>query len=234
VLFLSLNAGLHILHQVRFEKGETLTGYSFRTRFLTILAGFLLVVLSAIPALAQSAGPTFPERVVGQERAPIVIDEFISLTCPHCAEFYLTTLPELEKRYVKTGKVRIIIHDYPLDGASLKAAALARCMPADTYFAFVRILYDNQRLWALSANPDKTLIKYAQLGGLDGDRAQFCMTDPGMQAAVMAERTNAENQYGVQSTPTFVFNKGVEKMEGASDITGFATTIDRMLAHSKK
>jgi protein-disulfide isomerase len=207
---------------------------TFMARLLTIFVGIFLFPALAAPALAQSAGPVFPERVLGQARTPVVIDEFISLTCPHCADFYLNTLPELEKRYVKTGKVRIILHDYPLDGASLKAAALARCMPAETYFAFIRILYDNQKLWAMSPNPDKTLVKYAQLGGLDADRAQFCINDPGMQGAVMAERTAAENQFGVSSTPTFVFNNGVEKMEGASDINSFTATIERMLAHSKK
>jgi protein-disulfide isomerase len=177
---------------------------------------------------------TFPDKVIGQERTPVVIDEYISLTCPHCAEFYNTTLPELEKRYVKTGKVRIIMHDFPLDGVSLKAAALARCMPAEEYFPFIQILYDNQAKWASVPNPDKTLIQYARLGGLDEDRAKTCLNDPTIQSAVIAERTAAVEQYDVGSTPTFVFNKGVEKMVGASNIEGFATIIDRMLAHSKK
>lgn len=201
------------------------------------LAAFLVMVLMAValatPVFAQSAGPVFAKHTLGDEKAPVVIDEYISLTCPHCADFYLNTLPEIEKRYVKTGKVRIITHDFPLDGASLKAAALAECMPPDEYFAFVRILYENQTKWAMNGNPDKVLTQYARLGGLDEDRAKFCLSDPKMQGAVMEERAEADRQYEVKSTPTFVFNNGTEKMEGASTIDGFSATIDRMLAHKK-
>ncbi len=202
-------------------------------RYLIIFTAFLALSGLALPAKAQVAGMAFPDRVIGQERTPVVIDEYISLTCPHCAEFYLTTLPEIEKRYVKTGKVRIILHDYPLDGLSLKAAALARCMPAEEYFPFIQILYDNQSKWSAAANPDKVLVQYARLGGLDEQRAKSCLNDPTIQSAVIAERSAAADQYNVQSTPTFVFNKGVEKMEGASNIDGFAAIIDRMLAHKK-
>jgi protein-disulfide isomerase len=203
------------------------------TRFFIILAGLFASFVLAAPASAQVAGMAFQERVMGQERTPIVIEEFISLTCPHCADFYLNTLPEIEKRYVKTGKVRIILRDYPLDAVSLKAATLARCMPADEYYPFIHILYENQMKWATSMNPDKILVQYARLGGLDADRAQSCLNDPTLQSAVIAERSAATDQYNVQSTPTFVFNNGVEKLEGASNIDGFAAIIDRMLAHKK-
>lgn len=203
-------------------------------RFFNILAGFLVVL--ALTASARADGPnlTFPAKTIGEERAPIVIDEYISLTCPHCADFYLNTLPELEKRYVKTGKVKIIMHDYPLDGLALKAAALARCMPPSEYFPFIQILYDNQPKWIGAGNPDKVLVQYARLGGLDEDRARTCLNDQNIQNAIVAERAQANDQYNVDSTPTFVFNKGVEKMAGAADINGFAATIDRMLSHSKK
>jgi protein-disulfide isomerase len=204
------------------------------TRAQTIFLGLLAFLALALSTSAWADGTTFPDKTIGKESAPVIIDEYISLTCPHCAEFYLHTLPEIEKRYVKTGKVKMVIHDYPLDGLSLKAAALARCMPPDEYFPFLQILYDNQAKWAVAGNADKILVQYARLGGLDEDRARFCLNDPNIQGAIVAERSAAEQMYDIQSTPTFVFNKGVEKMAGASDIDGFAVIIDRMLAHSKK
>jgi len=204
------------------------------SRFLLLFAAIFALIACVTPASAQTAGNGFSDRVLGDERSPIVIDEYISLTCPHCADFYLNTLPELEKRYVKTGKVRIIMHDYPLDGASLKAAALGRCMPAEMLYPFIRVLYENQAKWATAANPDKVLIQYASLGGLDTDRAQACINDPNIQGAIIADRSAAADQYGVQSTPTFVFNKGVEKMEGSAGIESFAATIDRMMAQVHK
>ena len=203
-------------------------------RNLSILLGLFAFMLLAGISPAKADGTTFPDKAIGKESAPVVIDEYISLTCPHCADFYLHTLPELEKRYVTSGKVKMILHDFPLDGLSLKAAALARCMPPEQYFPFIQILYDNQPKWVAAANPEKILIQYARLGGLDEDRARVCLSDPQIQGAIVAERSVAEQQYDVQSTPTFVFNKGVEKMAGASNVDGFAVIIDRMLAHSKK
>lgn len=193
----------------------------------------LLTLAFASLAQAQSAGPVFGARTLGDERAPVVIDEYVSLTCPHCAQFYQTTLPELEKRYVKAGKVKIIVHDYPLDGLALKAAAIARCMPAESYFPYIQLLFDNQAKWIGAGSPDKLLVQYARLGGLDEDRAKFCLNDPNIQNAIVNERQAAQDTYDITSTPTFVFNKGVEKLGGASDIDGFAVIIDRMLAHKK-
>lgn len=201
-------------------------------RLLGVFVALFVLLGLSNPGFAQNA--TFPNRTIGQEHAPVVIDEYISLTCPHCAHFYLNILPELEKRYVKTGKVKIIVHDYPLDGLSLKAASLARCMPSEEYFAFVQILYDNQAKWVGSPNPEKILVQYARLGGLDEERGRQCINDQNIQGQIVAERQAAQDMYDVSSTPTFVFNKGVEKMGGAGDIDTFAATINRMLAHSKK
>jgi len=45
--------------------------------------------------------------------------------CPHCAIFYLETMPQLAARYVETGKVRLIHRDFTLrnilvdDGANV-------------------------------------------------------------------------------------------------------------------
>ena len=195
------------------------------TLFVALVAGFL--------PLAAKAQMAYPERTIGEARAPIVIDEYISLTCPHCAQFYTGTLPELEKRYVKTGKVRIVMHDYPLDGLALKAAAVGRCMPPDEVFTYIRTLYENQQKWIPAANPEKIIIQYAVINGLDEDRAKVCINDPNIQNMIVADRAAATDAYGIQSTPTFVFNKGVEKIEGDADIGTFAATIDRMLAHVK-
>jgi protein-disulfide isomerase len=159
----------------------------YMLRTLTILAG-LLALLSLSSSASAQVGVNLPDRIMGKERTPVVIEEYVSLTCPHCADFYINVLPQLEKRYIKTGLVRVILRDFPLDAAALKAAALSRCMPAGDYFTFIRILFDNQKLWAMSAHPDKILIQYAGLGGLDPERATACINDPGMQSAIVAER----------------------------------------------
>jgi protein-disulfide isomerase len=182
--------------------------------------------------LPAKAGDTaLIDRVLGKPNAPITVQEFVSLTCSHCADFYNNILPELEKKYVETGKVRFILRDFPLDGVSLKAAAIARCMPEDQYYPFVKMLYKSQAAWAFNTDPEKVLIQYAKLGGLAEDKAKACVADSGMQDAIIAERTDAQQKYNVDATPTFVVNDdGANKLQGAQTAATFSALFDKLLA----
>ena len=192
-----------------------------------LLALFFVLSLSAAHA---DADPRMTPRVLGKADAPVKVDEFVSLTCVHCADFYTTVLPELEKRYVDTGKVKFIMHDFPLDGASLKAAAVARCMPEDEYYPFIKILYKAQMQWAYGGgNPEANIIQYAKLGGLPEDKAKACANDTKLQDAIIAERTEAGTKYNIDATPTFIINDGAEIIKGAQTADAFAAAFDRLL-----
>ena len=74
---------------------------------------------------------TQDDRVLGKPDAPITIIEYASLTCPHCAHFANEVLPKLKQKWIDTGKAKLILRDFPLDEAALRAAMLARCAPPD-------------------------------------------------------------------------------------------------------
>ena len=143
----------------------------------------------------------------------------------------MSTLPEIEKKYVDTGKVKFILRDFPLDGNALKAAVIARCMPEEQYYPFVKILYKNQSAWAFgNSDPEKTITQYARLGGLSDEKAKACLADTALQDAVVAERTDSVAKYNIEATPTFIFNGGAETVKGALPLDKFTTIIDRLLA----
>jgi protein-disulfide isomerase len=201
----------------------------------SVLKAFLLAVFAIAASSAAEAGDArMADRVLGKEDAPIKVEEFVSLTCSHCAEFYTDILPEIEKRYIDTGKVRFILRDFPLDGISLKAAAVARCMPVDEYYPFVKTLYATQMTWAFSGgNPEANLIQYAKLGGLPEDKAKACANDTALQDLIIAERTDATAKYKVEATPSFVINDGAETINGAQKADAFAAVFDRLLTKKK-
>lgn len=195
---------------------------------MAIATLFFSVVIGASDVRAEVS--VVPERIMGNPGAPVTVEEFISLTCPHCGEFYTTVLPELEKRYVDTGKVRFILRDFPLDGVALKAAALARCMPAEQFYPFINILYSNLQQWVMNpAGPEKILMQYAKLGGLSDDKAQSCMKDTAMLDALVAGREKAADKYGIDATPSFVINGGKEKITGMKSVEEFSAVIDKLL-----
>ena len=68
-------------------------------------------------------------RALGDPSAKVVITEYFSLTCTHCAAFAKETMPKIEKDLIQPGKVRFVFHDFPLDQVALTAAMVARYLP---------------------------------------------------------------------------------------------------------
>ena len=42
---------------------------------------------------------------LGDKEAPVIIIEYSSFTCPHCATFHTEVLPKLKADYINSGKV---------------------------------------------------------------------------------------------------------------------------------
>src|SRR5258708_38117678 len=93
------------------------------------------------------------DHVLGDPNAPITLIEYASLTCPHCAQFNVAGLPELKKKWIDTGKVKLVYRDFPLDQTALKAAQLAECSGKDKYFGVVDMTFETQPKWATASDP---------------------------------------------------------------------------------
>lgn len=50
---------------------------------------------------AAVGAPTVEPVTYGNPEAPLVIEEFASFTCPHCAHFHKETLPEMKKEFLR-------------------------------------------------------------------------------------------------------------------------------------
>ncbi len=60
-----------------------------------------------VPPQAELMAPgPLGERVLGKADAPVTVIEYVSLTCPHCANFQKHLFPRLKKEFIDTGKVR--------------------------------------------------------------------------------------------------------------------------------
>ncbi len=164
-----------------------------------------LVVLAVWGPVAVRADET-PDRVLGKADAPITVIEYASLTCPHCAAFNKDVLPEFKSRYVDTGKAKLVFRDYPLDQWALRAAMLARCAPADRYFSFLDVLFQNQVTWATAKDQMAALERIAKLGGLSHDQFTACMANKTLEDGILAESLRGQNEFGVNSTPTIIVN----------------------------
>lgn len=208
------------------------------------LAALLLAFLpfAATPALAQNeaAEPPKPQGTVsdmkltdkeysmGPADAKVVLVEYASLTCPHCAAFHASVLPGLKKEFVDTGKIRYIYRDFPLDRLALGAAMIARCAGRDSFFGFIDTFYAAQGQWSRASNPISALSNLARLGGMSQAKFEACLKDVEVQNEILRQRLEAANEFKVQATPT-VFVNG-ERYGGGMSLAQLRTLLNRKLA----
>ena len=166
-----------------------------------------------------------PDMSLGKEDAPVTIVEYASMTCPHCAHFHETTLPELKTKYVDTGKARLVMREFPFDPRAEAAFMLARCSN-DKYFPMIDVLFKQQESWAAVENARDALLNLAKLAGFTQQSFETCLTDQKLLDQIREVRTRGST-FGVDSTPTFFING--ERYPGALTIEQISAIIDPKL-----
>jgi protein-disulfide isomerase len=148
-----------------------------------------------------------PDLVMGKADAPITIVEYASQTCGHCGNFHTKVLPDLKKKYIDTGKVKLVYREFPLDNLSAAASMLARCAGGDKTLPLASILYAKQEEWAFTRNnPVPELFKFAKQAGFTQESFDKCLTDQKLLDELTAGRERAAEKFGVSGTPAFFIN----------------------------
>jgi len=171
------------------------------------------------------AGPG-GDIMIGSDKAPVTIIEYASMTCPHCAHFEETTLPELKKRYIDTGKVRYVMREFPLDALAAAGFMLARCAGPDKYESVVETLFAKQPDWVIQ-QPIPPLMAIAKQFGFTEESFNACLANQKVLDDIQAVRDHAVNKLGVNSTPTFFING--KRLVGDLSIEAMAKEIDPYL-----
>jgi protein-disulfide isomerase len=191
---------------------------------LTVALGGLANSALVVPAQAQQLlmqpGP-LGDMALGDEKAPVTIIEYASMTCPHCAQFHATTFPEIKKRYIDTGKVRFIFREFPLDQLALAAFLLARCAGPDKYFPMIDTLFQMQKEWVIQ-KPLGPLLAIAKQAGMSEQAFNECLQDKKLIDGLEEVRQQAM-KLNVQSTPSFFVNG--KPLRGAFTIEDFEKAI---------
>jgi len=198
----------------------------------------LISLAGPLPALAQAPAPSAPaaaqgnllaltpdDRILGQMDAPITVVEYASLTCPHCGHFAVDVLPKLKQKWIDTGKAKLVLRDYPLDEPALRAAMIARCAPADKFYAFVDTFFQDQQQWVLAKDYKAALARLALLGGMKKADFDACLANKSGEDQVLQSRLAATQQLGVNSTPTFFING--TKFDGAPEEDALDAALSR-------
>ncbi len=171
---------------------------------------------------------------VGEPDAPVTLVEFVDLQCPFCAQFARNELPELVRRYVRTGKVRMELRVLTFLGEdSLRAGQVAAAATEQNRgWQFADLFFNNQGPENSGYATDEFLREVA--GGVDGLDVDKAMADAqGPVAAAELRRAEvAAKTLGVSSTPTFFASRrgGTLEQLQLSELTAAAVgaEIDRL------
>ena len=184
-----------------------------------------------LPVLAKSIlEVTDNDFIIGDRNAPVTIIEYASLSCSHCADFHINTLPELKKEFVDTGKVKIVFRDFPFNYPALLGSMLLRCVPKDIRYQYSNALYQLQSKWVVRENAKTTqeLYKIMQSGGMTKEEFNQCIEDVDLENEILQGVIEAQKEYNIKSTPSFIVN-GI-LLEGNKPIKDFRQIIDKILS----
>jgi protein-disulfide isomerase len=148
-------------------------------------------------------------------------------------------LPQIEREYIQTGKVRYVVRDFPLPTHrhAFKAAEAAHCAAEQGRFWEMHArLFEHQNALDVEALP-----QHAQALGLDLPRFQQCLQQ-GRYAEAIRRDLEEGRRAGVRGTPTFFLGvlepdgarvKVQRVIVGAQPYAAFREALEALLAAQK-
>ena len=180
----------------------------------------LLIIMFPVSVFSEDTSKPLPGRTLGEETAQIIIEEYASMSCGHCASFHNNYLDKIKKEFIDTGKAKLIFYDFPLDRGAMIGSMITQCMNDKQFFPVLSILFQKQTEWTQSDNILESINTVLKPLGLDKNRILSCLEEneenQNRWKSLLAGRKYAIDIKGVEATPTFFVNE--KKVEGKFDI----------------
>ena len=174
--------------------------------------------------LAENGSP-----IMGSHNAPITILEWGDYQCTFCYKFHQNTLDIINEDFIKTGKVKIIFKDFPLNGFDSKLAAEASYCAQDQekYWKYHDELYKNWGGERTGWITRESLTTFAVTINLDIEKFNKCLDDHKYENKVDLLYAFGK-EIGIDATPSFlVFNdQKMIKIRGNQPLEVFLKTFD--------
>jgi protein-disulfide isomerase len=148
------------------------------------------------------------DQVLGKADAPLTIIEYASTTCGHCANFHKTILPKVKAEWIDTGRAKLIYRDFPTEPKNLSVGAsmVAHCAGPERYFGLLGLIMEQQEKWMGATDKVAELKKLAKLAGVTEDKADACLKNQDLAAAIELRAKDAYKTLGISSTPSFIID----------------------------
>lgn len=165
---------------------------------------------------------------LGKPDAPVVLVEYADYQCSFCGRFTRETQPELVKKYVDEGVLRIEFRNFPIFGKDSERAARAS-WAAGRQGRFWQFHHEAfAKLRKGDALAEDKLVDMARTSGVP-DLEKFRADMNGSEAEAAVKKDQDEGyRLGVQSTPSFLV--GGRPLAGAQPLAEFEDAIAKAKA----
>lgn len=183
---------------------------------------------------------------MGNPNAPIKVIEYGSRTCPTCAAFDRNGLPLFKAGPITAGKVSYEFRDFPLHPYDLGPLLLGHCVDDAAFFPMLDQMMLGQEtfLAPLSTLPPEIIAKvqamqpleaatfwsetlgyidFVKQRGVSEAKARACLADQGAVTRVATSLQQADTQFKISGTPTFIINGKVA--DGVLDWPGLERAL---------
>lgn len=206
--------------------------------------GFALLAIVGAAAIwwaRSSSGPVdvgpvpvstsgFNGYVLGSDSAKVEIIEYADFGCGACAHYAVVTGPDVKKRLVETGRVRVRFRDFPIPShpQSPDAHVAAACAGEQgQFYPMHDQIFFGQRDWTRQRRPERRFRDYAEALRLDMDRYDSCVKERSVLGQIEAAKQEGI-AVGVNSTPSFVV--GGLLVVGALPYDSMVSLVERVEA----
>jgi protein-disulfide isomerase len=141
------------------------------------------------------------EIILGNPQAPVRIFYYYSLTCRYCRLFLQKILPELQKKYLDTGRLCLVFCEFPDDKISLDGFTLLRSLPISAYFPVLKVLFAQQEDWIFMPAHLFTLF---ETFGISAQMRHSLLSKTSFSKALLFRRFEAEEHFNLSAVPSFV------------------------------
>lgn len=194
----------------------------------------------------QPAAAPVPREIVlnvggapfkGSSNATLTLIEFTDYECGFCARHVKETIPQLERDYIATGKLKYVFRNFPLESIhkqAFRAHEAAICSGEQgRFWEMHNRLFANQT----SLTPAH-MAGHAQALGLNAEQFQACL-DGGAHGEQVRKDIAEGQKAGVTATPVFFLGvtssnsqtlKVTKTIRGAKPYAAFKEAIDALLA----
>ena len=194
-------------------------------RRLTLTALICLGLVAAGPGRAAQPLVRPDDMTMGSPRAKVVVIEYASASCPHCARFNNEVFPAFKAKYIDTGKVRYVFREFLTEPVELAAASfmLARCSGKAHYFSVLDAVFRAQEKLYETGDERGILLGIAQKNGLTEPQYIACLTNDAAKQALFKKVDGYAQSDHIESTPTFLI--GSQKLEGEQTLPALDAAI---------